>query len=197
MRGEGIACLSYAQGAVRRYRQAHRDGHPFFVAITLGVIVYVFAGFFVYWLITGSGTIGDGGTVSDIGGFVWFGPLFAWGLVCVVGPRGPFRRFWLEPIVVSTTSEQLTWTQGDTMRTADWDAIATVRGSFLEMAWSERYALVAAGDGSIIAKLPMRLTDMDQPGRGRNRTSLMDAVVAARPDLYRFDGGIVRRVVAS
>ena len=76
------------------------------MAITLGVIVYVFAGFFVYWLITGSGTIGDGGTVSDIGGFVWFGPLFAWGLVCVVGPRGPFRRFWLEPIVVSTTSEQ-------------------------------------------------------------------------------------------
>jgi hypothetical protein len=182
---------------MRRYRQSDLDGHPVFVLITVGVILYVFAGFFVYWLITGSGKIGYGGTISGIGELVWMGPLFAWGLVYAIGRRGPFARLWLEPIIVSTSHDRLWWTQGDSVSSADWDAIATIRSSLFEWWKSQRYVMVAAPDGSIIAKLPMWLTDIEHSGRRRKRTSMMDLAIAARPDRFRFEGGALRSVSAA
>lgn len=66
------------------------DPKPLLVLVGMAVIAYTFAGFFVYWLITGSGTVGIGGRVSDLGSFIWAGPLFAWLTVYLTGRRGPF-----------------------------------------------------------------------------------------------------------
>jgi hypothetical protein len=179
---------------MRRYRQSDLDGHPFFVLITIGVILYVFAGFFVYWLITGSEKVGYGGRISSIGELVWMGPLFAWGVVLLIGRRGPFARLWLDPIIVSTSHDRLSWTHGDNVGGADWDAIATIRRSLVEFFRSQRYAVVAAADGSTIAKLPMWLTDMEQPGRRRRRVSVIDVALVARPDRFRIENGALRQV---
>jgi hypothetical protein len=59
---------------MRHYRQSVLDGHPVFVLITIAVILYVFAGGVVYWLVTGSSTIGVGGRMTPLGEVMWVGP---------------------------------------------------------------------------------------------------------------------------
>ena len=76
----------------------------------LGVLAYTFAGFGVYWLKTGSGTVGEGGTVSDLGGVIWLFPLLI-GVPAILlfGEHGPFRSLYAPRTSITVGPDGLTW----------------------------------------------------------------------------------------
>lgn len=141
--------------AIGRYRQTVSDPKPLFAIVGMAVVVYTFAGFFVYWLITGSGTVGIRGRVSDLGSVVWAGPLFAWGAVYLTGRRGPFIRLWREPVTVTVDSQTLTWIGDGTTGCTSWDAVAEIRPSLRVTMRDAVFVEVEAADGRTIACLPM------------------------------------------
>ena len=70
--------------------------------VMVAVVIYTFAGFWVYWLKTGHTTVGEGGTVTTVGSLVWIGPLMAWYLLyALIGDRGPFRVLWVVKVMTS------------------------------------------------------------------------------------------------
>jgi hypothetical protein len=182
---------------MQRYRQSKLDPHPFFTLVSVGIIVYIFAGFFVYWLITGSSEVGYGGTVSNIGELVWFGPIFVWLGVYAIGRRGPFARFWFEPFTISVDRQGLTWRQGDETSGTSWDVVATIKPSLWEKTKEASYATILASDGRIIAKVPTALIEIERTGWRRRRTTLMDLAAATRPDLFRLERHVFRRVAVA
>ncbi len=96
-------------------------------ALSLGILIYTFAGFGVYWLGTGSTTVGVGGSVSNLGGLVWLGPIMALTLVLLaIGDRGPFKVLYLPRPTVDLSDDGLSlWTPTVASRW-DWNAIGGV-----------------------------------------------------------------------
>jgi hypothetical protein len=95
--------------------------------LMVAVLVITFGGAFVYWLRTGSGTVGDGGTVSNIGGLVWFGPLFLWVVVYFfIGDRGPFAALYLPRSTIDVRDDGISWTTPKGTDRWDWDAIGGI-----------------------------------------------------------------------
>ncbi len=93
----------------------------------VAIIVYTFAGFWVYWLRTGETTVGHGGTLSSLGGLVWTGPLFAWAVVYFfIGDRGPFRALYLPRSTVDVGDDGLSWWTPTAESRWGWDAIGGV-----------------------------------------------------------------------
>lgn len=110
--------------SVFRLRQAQPTWNGRFGLIALAIIAYTFAGFGVYWLKTGSGTVGEGGTVSNLGGLIWFFPLvIGFPAILFVGDRGPFRALYERRTTVTVGPDGLTW----------W----TAKGGDGRLAWSE------------------------------------------------------------
>lgn len=185
-------------GLVRTYRQTVLDPRPIVVLATIGVIAYTFAGFFVYWLITGSGTIGIGGRVSDFGSVIWLGPFFVLGAVYLIGRRGPFAVLWREPIIVSVNGQTLAWEEEGRSGSTSWDAVTEIRPRFTFLTTREAvFVSIAAADGHTIIDLPMTLTEVERVGWRRRKTTLLDLAVAYRPDRFRISGrALARKAVA-
>ena len=96
-------------------------------ALMLGILVYTFAGFWVYWLGTGSTTVGVGGRVSDLGGLVWMGPIITLGLVLLaIGDRGPFKVLYLPRSTVDLGDDGLSWWTPSAAGRAAWGSIGGV-----------------------------------------------------------------------
>ena len=95
--------------------------------LAVAVIVYTFAGFWVYWLRTGLTRVSDSGEISPLGELVWVGPLFAWTVVYfVIGDRGPFKALYLPRSTVDVGDEGLSWWTPTAESQWGWDAIGGV-----------------------------------------------------------------------
>jgi hypothetical protein len=182
---------------MQRFRQSQLDPHPLFTMVSVSIILYIFAGFFVYELITGSSKVGYGGTVSNISEVVWFGPIFVWLGVYAMGRRGPFTRLWLEPVTISVDRQGFIWSQGEETSGTQWDAVAMIKPSLWENTKEATYATILGSDGRIIAKVPTALIEIERTSWRRRRTTLMDLAVATRPDLFRLERHVFRRVVVA
>ena len=95
---------------VLRLRQKHPTPNGRLGFLAMASILYTFAGFGVYWLRTGSGTVGEGGHVSTPGGLVWFGPLVIGVLAALlIEDRGPLRALYFPRATVSVSADALKW----------------------------------------------------------------------------------------
>jgi hypothetical protein len=78
--------------------------------VAFATLAYTFAGFGAYWLRTGSWTVGEGGTVSNLGGLIWFLPAVAFAVVIVViNDRGPFTALYDARTTVVVGPDGLEW----------------------------------------------------------------------------------------
>jgi hypothetical protein len=168
-----------------------RGGRPVprVLTIVLGVLAlaYIFAGFYVYWLKTGYWTTGEGGTVSNLGGLVWFGPLFGWLALYIIGPVGPLSRLWRMAGTVRLDERGIGWAVDGKSGSAQWSEIAFVDGTTVYGMTSG--ALLRDSQGRSIAELP---ADVKRVGPRRRRffverRSLFDLILEARPDRYERD----------
>jgi hypothetical protein len=108
----------------------HRSARPgsLISVVAVAVLLYTFAGFGVFGLQTGSGTIGeDGFRFTAIGTIVWMAPLFTWFVVFLVGDRGPFARLWLKRGTIDITANGIAWSDPcDGAGQVSWDDLAGV-----------------------------------------------------------------------
>src|SRR4249920_2948615 len=96
--------------SVLRLRQEGAMPNGRFGMLAAGAIVFTFAGFVVYWWRTGSWTVGEGGTISNLGALVWLAPLvIGFTTVLLIGDRGPFRVFFQPRTTLTVSADGLTW----------------------------------------------------------------------------------------
>jgi hypothetical protein len=113
--------------ATVRLRQRVAEPNGLMGAITMGVVIYVFAGFWVYWLKTGQTTVGVGGRITTIGELVWIAPLMVWGLLYfVIEDRGPFQALYVPRSTVEVGDDGLSWHTPTAANRWDWEAIGGV-----------------------------------------------------------------------
>lgn len=94
-------------------------------------MAWVFAGAFVYWLKTGSTTIGVGGTLTNLGALIMFGPFFLSFLLFWARPIGPLRVFYWPPVEFLIDDEQLAWQgAGLTPRAVTWSELGGAAAYF-------------------------------------------------------------------
>lgn len=178
---------------VKRYRQSEVDPSPVLMLVTIAVLTYVFAGFGVYWSITGSGTIGVGGRMSNVGELVWIGPIMVWFVIMLIGRRGSFTRLWRQPATLTVDAESLAWNVGGRPGSTTWDAISAIRPRLWDPARSSTHASIETTGGDVVAVLPLRLTEIDGPRWRRRRTTLVDLAVAQRPDRFVITGRALKK----
>lgn len=95
--------------------------------LVVAVIVYTFAGFWVYWLRTGLTRVSDSGEISTLGELVWVGPLFAWMVVYFfIGNRGPFKALYLPRSTIDLDDDGLSWWTPSAAGRVDWASIGGV-----------------------------------------------------------------------
>jgi hypothetical protein len=95
---------------VFRLRQAQATRNWRLGLLALATVAYTFAGSGVYWLKTGSGTVGEGGTVSNLGALIWFFPAAGFLLmILILKDRGPFRAFYDPRTTVTVDPDGLSW----------------------------------------------------------------------------------------
>jgi hypothetical protein len=110
--------------SVFRLRQAQPTWNGRLGLVAFAVLAYTFAGFGVYWLKTGSGTVGEGGTVSNLGALIWMFPLvISFPAIAFMGDRGPLRGLYERRTTVTVGPDGLAW----------W----TAKGGDGRLAWSE------------------------------------------------------------
>jgi len=96
--------------SVFRLRQANPTGNGLLGLILTAILVYTVAGFGVYWLQTGSTTIGQGGRLADLGGLVWFGPIaIVFPALVAIGDRGPFRALHDARTTITVGPDGIAW----------------------------------------------------------------------------------------
>ena len=185
-----------AAGAVGTYIQRETEiGRAVQILVIAGG-VWFFAGFVVYWLVTGSWTIGVGGRISNLGGLLWIGPLIVGVALILIGPHGKLRTLWKPRLRLQVDRVGLAWeAEGPDGREAGsvaWSDVDRLRPRF----WSTRGSLsvecqLLGPRGTVLATLPERWSRVDGRGRGEHR--LTQIAVAVRPDRYRLR----KRVLAS
>jgi hypothetical protein len=148
-------------------------------AMGLGLLAYTFAGFWVYWLVTGQTRVGDGGTVTPIGGLVWLGPIMAFVLIhLVVQDRGPFRTLYLPRSTVKIGNGELAWRTPSGAKRWDWDAIGRVSclgdgTGQITMVYDPTGVELGSISGALVDQLTRRVT------------RLPTVIVEVRPDLFQ------------
>jgi hypothetical protein len=146
--------------------------------LSYAVLAYTIAGFVVFWLVTGSGTIGEGGTWTTLGGIVWVGPIFAWFAVWVAGPRGELRRLWARPVRITIDRDGIAWTLSNLgAGTCSWSGLGGVSSGVDHRV---RWRVVFGVDGTELFGFAAPLVD-EATGR---RAELPNLVSRARPDLF-------------
>lgn len=108
-----LADQSGSRPAVVRLLQRRPDPNNLMGAFAIASTMWLFAGFGVLWLRTGSGTVGERGSFTLIGDAVWIGPLFVLTLAYMLGPRRWFRRLWEDPVRLVIEDRGITWILGN------------------------------------------------------------------------------------
>ena len=143
-----------------------------------GAVLWIFAGFGVFWLRTGASRIGDGATFTLAGDVVWMGPLVAWVVACMVGPRGPLRALWPTPGRLTLDPDGVSWTFPENRSgSCSWDELGGISSGVDRRA---RWRSLRSRDGGEIATLPGPFVD-ETTGRDAD---LPMAVLRFRPDLF-------------
>ena len=164
---------------VVRLRQAQAPRNGRFGLLILAVLAYTFAGFGVYWLKTGSGTIGVGGSVTNLGGLVWFLPLMiGFPAIVAVADRGPFKSLYEPRTTVTVGPDGLAW----------W----TAKGGDGRLAWSDlggvdRIKGRFATSESIFSLSGKEVVRLDGPFKVEGRrasVSLPAVVLEMRPNRF-------------
>lgn len=164
-----------------------RQDHPALNGIGL-VVLYAFLawpliGFWVYWLRTGLWTI-RGGTISDVGTLVWFGPLFLGVFLVAMSPRGPLRWLFEPPYEVSLDEHVIAWARPDgAVRSTDWGNVGGVATAGYELSWDTIVRDLAGEEVIRFSGLSFR--DLRTGWKGR----LPSAVILVRPDRYELVKG--------
>jgi hypothetical protein len=184
-----------AARAVGIYIQREAEvGRALAVLLTVAV-VWPFAGFVVYWLVTGSWTIGVGGRMSNLGGLLWVGSLVVAAALARLGPRGKLRALWQPRLTLRVDRVGLAWQterpDGRASGSVAWSDVDGLRRRL----WNARSStsvecqLLGPGD-AVLATLPERWRRVDdrRPGSawGRGERRLTEIAVAVRPDRYRL-----------
>jgi hypothetical protein len=145
------------------YRQERLDPGPLLSVGVFVVLAWTFGGSGVYWLMTGSLTVGEGGPISNVAGAIWFGPLFAWGFLWFMGARGPFRRLWHTPSSFTIDRAGISWSEGGRPMFVDWLAVGG--WAYRDLSSDARNGAVLGPQGEELGRLPARVIGPD--GRGR------------------------------
>jgi hypothetical protein len=164
--------------AVVRLRQRRPDPNNLMGVFTFAAIVWVFAGFGIFWLRTGSGRIGDGGTYTLAGEVVWIGPLVAWAIAYRLGPHGPLRRLWEEPVRLLVDGRGVTWMVAhDESGFGSWDDIGGVSSG---MDWRGPWRSIRRSDGAELITVRGPLVDETTT----RPVALPMILVGLRPDVF-------------
>jgi hypothetical protein len=161
-----------------RLRQSRPEPGNLIGIVTWAVLAYTFAGFGVFWLLTGSTRIGEVGTWTTVGGIVWIGPIFAWFVVWLVGPRGWLRHLWARPVRITIDRDGLAWTLAN--RSAGACRWADLGGVSSGVDHRVRWRAVFHRDGSELFTFAAPLVD-ETTGR---RVQLPELISQLRPDLF-------------
>jgi hypothetical protein len=114
--------------------------------VTLAAIAWLFAGFGVFWLRTGSGRIGEGGTYNLAGLVVWLAPLVLVRIGYVIGPLGPLRSLWEDPVRLVLDDRGVAWTLiHDPSGFASWDEVG---GMSSDVDWRGPWRSLRRRDGA-------------------------------------------------
>lgn len=146
---------------------------------SLVALGYTFAGFGVFWLQTGRGTIGeDGYRFTTIGNILWMAPLFLWFVVFLIGDRGPFARLWLKRGTIEITANGMAWSDPcDGAGRVNWDDLAGVS----ELNWgASTLTSLFDQEGRTVVMLTRDFRRADS----RRWVHVPVAVVAAQPGLF-------------
>ncbi|HEX5823285.1 MAG TPA: hypothetical protein VFY18_02395 [Candidatus Limnocylindrales bacterium] len=184
-----------ASRAVGTYIQREAEvGHALQILLTVALI-WFFAGFAVYWLVTGSWTIGVGGRMSSLGGLLWVGPLVIGLVLILAGPRGRLHALWRPRTTLRVDRLGLAWEaerpDGRAPGSVSWSDVEGLRPRL----WSARSSLsvecqVLGPRGALLATLPERWKRVDGPRTGARfhggDDRLTELAVAVRPDRYRM-----------
>lgn len=165
----------------------------------LFAIVYVNAGFLVYWLITGSTTIGVGGRMTNLGGLVMFAPLMLWFGCYVIGPRGVFKRAWYPDTIVTVADSRLSWVVDGLADAIAWSEVERIEYRFGLRDRNATGAKVLDTGGHLRARLPYLLIEIGTPSRRRlfrKKQRLVDVVAAMLPDTFEAQAGWLGRRTA-
>ena len=87
-------------------------------------LAWTVGGAAVYYAQTGSSTVGD--DLSNMDALLWFGRLFAWGAVSLVGPRGSLARLWHTAVDVLLDFDGLTRIDDGQRQRLPWADIAAM-----------------------------------------------------------------------
>ena len=146
--------------------------------LTIAVLAYTVAGFIVFWLQTGSTTIGHGGTFTPAGDIVWMGPLAVWGVAWLAGPRGWLRRLWARPVRIAVDRDGIAWTLANgSAGSCPW---ADLGGASSGVDHRVRWRAVFRKDGTELFTFAAPLVD-ETTGR---RVQLPELISHLRPDLF-------------
>lgn len=160
------------------YRQAGRpDLGGLFGLLGIGVVAYVFAGFVVLWLVTGSGTVGEGDEVSNFGQLIWFGPVLVLVGLIVVGPRGRLAAFWFPPGRLAIERDWLGWDLDGRSGRVAWTDVRSIRGQVTR--WTHPHPRIKDRHGRTVGHVPAKVVGPDQVVHWT-----LDLVLEARPDLF-------------
>jgi hypothetical protein len=119
-------------------------------------LLYGFAGGGVYWWITGSGVVGEGGNVTPLGVLLWMGPVALLAAPLYVPPIGPFRRLWQPLRTITFGSETLSWSVGGLESSLPWHEVVDV--------YPDTGSCVVVGAGRReIVRLPQKVVDARRP----------------------------------
>ena len=177
-----------------RQRQAKRNGR--LGLICLLATLYTFAGFGVFWLRTGSWTIGVGGTFTPLGDLVWMSPQFTVVAIVFVGDRGPFRAFYQPRATLEIDANGLVrWAPTSGRRQLDWGEIGGISSLGVGVG---ALTFVYDREGREVLSIDGEFRDE----RSRRRRNLPALVIAEKPGLFEAadprhpERGCVRREVA-
>ena len=114
-------------GTTVRLRQRTAEPNTTGTILMVAVIIYTFACGFVYWLMTGSTTLGVGGRLTPLGQILTFGPFVVMILIFfVVGDRGPFRALYLPHSTIDVDDDGISWWTPSAASRVGWASIGGV-----------------------------------------------------------------------
>jgi hypothetical protein len=157
-----------------RQRQPTPNGRAGFASLL--VLAYTFAGFGVYWLVTGRTTVGD--DLSLAGSVVWVGPIILGTLVLLLGSDRGVLRWYYEP-------RTRLWIAADGLR---WSTPAGEAAA----AWPDVGGVSSLGDGryevtSVFDPMGRPLAEFNEAfadARTGDTRRAPERILELRPDLF-------------
>ena len=159
----------------------------------MAAVLYTLAGFGVFWLKTGSGTIGIGGTFTSIGSLVWLAPIFVVVAMAFIGDRGPLGVFFVPRVTLEIDESGLSWSVPPAGRgRLGWDEIVGISSLGAGVGAS---TFVYDREGRQVLSIDGEFRDE----RSRRRRNVPTLIISRKPEIFEAadprhpERGCVRR----